>query len=84
MGLPAKTEYKTLKPSGYTAQTWLNRVKSVNEAIAKNNIRTVISPRAAFYGAKLADVLDRETLESGILWKGMSAVQKQQIETSAC
>lgn len=48
-------------------------VQSVRKAVAKNNIRHIVSPRASIMGAKmLAAGMARQRVESAFIWKGLS------------
>jgi len=53
---------------------WAACVQSARRAAESLKLRAVISPRASIYGARLlAAGLDRATVESAALWKGLDA-----------
>jgi hypothetical protein len=81
-GLPVDRKPYALKPSGYTQAQWVQKVQKVSAYIASKAIRHVTGPRAALYGVKLLDALNKELLEDGLLWKGLSAVQRAEIESA--
>lgn len=82
LGVTVKRVPVKLEKSGYTVETWLKRVQTIRAAVTKHNIRHVVSPRASLYGAKLLDIFPRELLENGLLWKGLSDIQRKQVEGS--
>ncbi|CUW38803.1 conserved protein of unknown function(AAA+ ATPase domain,194-344) [Magnetospirillum sp. XM-1] len=51
---------------------WVRHVQRVRDAVRKLQIRHIVSPRASIMGAAaLAAGLDRDTVEAGLLWKGL-------------
>ena len=51
---------------------WVDYVQSIRRVIEKKEIRHIVSPRASFFGAKLLkNNLNRELVESSVLWKGL-------------
>ena len=80
LGLRVSRDYVTLRASGHTIESWYRRVTSVRKSVETCKIRHMVSPRASFYGAKLLDVMPVELLEEGLIWKGMPAIQRTQIE----
>ena len=61
-------------------EAWLDFVQNVRCAVDKLGIRTVISPRASIYGAKLCQLGVGVThLEEMLIWKGMEAATKDKI-----
>lgn len=80
LGLSVLREYVELRPSGYTAETWFERVTKIRRSVETAKVRHLVSPRASLAGAKLLDCMPRELLEEGLIWKGMPAIQRQQIE----
>lgn len=79
-GLPTHRKPVKITPSGYTAQSWLTKVQKIHAYISSKAIRHVCGPRAALYGIKLLDALPANLLDDGLLYKGLSAVQRQEIE----
>lgn len=53
---------------------WCGYVQAVRKAVAQLKLRHVVSPRASFTGARMLEAgLDRETVENGVIWKGLAA-----------
>lgn len=60
---------------------WVDYVQSIRRVIEKKEIRHIVSPRASFFGAKLLkNNLDRELVESSVLWKGLDNTTIQMIK----
>jgi len=78
LGIPCVRNMAKLKKSGYTIKSWFEYVSGLSAKIAQANIRAVIGPRAALYGAKLLDIIDKETLLEGLIFAGMSVNDKRQ------
>lgn len=68
--------------SGHTPASWFKLVKGIAEGIKKTGVRHVVSPRAIIAGLPLLDVLPREILEEGLIWKGLSEIQRQQLRNT--
>ena len=61
-------------------EAWLDFVQSVRRVVDKLGIRTVISPRATIYGAKLCVMgVGRTHLEEMLIWRGMEQATKDKI-----
>jgi MoxR-like ATPase len=59
---------------------WSSYVQKVRAFVEKNKIRHVVSPRASIFGAKLlANGIQKEIVETTILWKGIDDATKQKI-----
>lgn len=82
VGIKRARTYQTPGDSDMCPTEWYEYVVSVRAAIATAKIRHVVSPRATIYGARLLRVIRRETLEEGLIWKGLSAVQRDQIKVN--
>jgi len=68
--------------SGHTPASWFKLVKGVAEGIKGTGVRHVVSPRAIIAGLPLLDVLPREILEEGLIWKGLPEIQRQQLRNT--
>ncbi len=63
------------------AAAWLARVRSVRASVEKQQVRAVISPRAAKAGVALfAAGWGRQWVEEAILWRGMAADARARVE----
>lgn len=63
--------------------TWVNYVQKVRKTAKKLGIRSVISPRASFYGAALLENgIERKEVEKNVLWKGLDLATVQQIKNN--
>jgi len=61
-------------------EEWSNQVQKIRKFVVENNIRHVVSPRASIYGAKLlANGIERELVETTILWKGLDKATQEKI-----
>jgi hypothetical protein len=59
---------------------WCDYVQKVRGVIEKNKIRHIVSPRASMSGAKLLALgIERDVVESTILWKGLDEMTKLKI-----
>lgn len=64
-----------------SAQDWISFVQSVRRAVATLKERVVISPRATFYGVKLAAAgIGRAWLEKMLVWKGIETGTVEKIK----
>lgn len=79
LGMQVTRKYLEPCKSGYTLESWVERVESVMDAISRTNARHLVTPRACLYGARLLDILPRELLEKGLLWKGANDATRQQL-----
>ena len=63
---------------------WCRRVQSIRRAVDALKVRAVVSPRASIYGAKLlAQGLDRATVETLTVWKGLDDATVTKIKAAA-
>lgn len=66
------------------AAAWLARVRSVRASIEAQQVRAVVSPRAAAAGVALfAAGWGRQWVEEAILWRGMAADARARVEGGA-
>jgi MoxR-like ATPase len=62
---------------------WSTYVQSVRKSVDALKIRAVVSPRASIMGAKLlSQGLDRATVETLTIWKGLDAATVQKIKAN--
>lgn len=62
---------------------WTSFVQSVRKSVEVNKIRHVVSPRQSIMGAKLlAAGMARETVESIVIWQGMTEAEKTRVRES--
>jgi AAA domain (dynein-related subfamily) len=63
-----------------TVEDWLMRVRSVRDAVAKAEVRHIVSPRAVIGGVRLiAQGVGLTHLEEMLLWKGLDAEQRERV-----
>jgi len=61
-------------------QDWVRFVQKVRSVVDTLGIRHIVSPRASIQGSQaLAAGLDRTTVESAVLWKGLDAASVQKV-----
>ena len=78
-GLPFNEIVKSPRKSGYTAQSWFDKVTSVMNSIQANDVRHTVSPRAVKYALPLLDYIPKDILEFGLLWRGINDTVRKQI-----
>lgn len=62
---------------------WVGRVQSIRAAVAKLNLRHIVSPRASINGAKLLDAgLSQTKVENMLIWRDMSGADRQKVEAN--
>lgn len=85
VGLPAPArEFDVLAGGVLDPAAWLARVRSVRAEVERQQVRAVISPRAAKAGVTLfAAGWGRQWVEESILWRGMPADARARVEGSA-
>lgn len=63
------------------AREWTAFVQRVRARAAALKMRVVISPRASIYGARMLRArISRKNVENAVLWKGMQADQRRELE----
>lgn len=61
-------------------EEWSSYVQKIRRFITKSKIRHVVSPRASIFGATLlSNGLERDIVESTVIWKGIDKATKQKI-----
>lgn len=59
---------------------WTMYVQQVRKAIADENVRHIVSPRASIYGARLlAAGMDRKLVEERCIWKGLDVTNRARV-----
>lgn len=82
IGLPAPAPGLDLARGGFMEPAeWLARVRSVRASVDREQIRTVVSPRATLSGVTLlAAGIGRYWVEEMVLWRGMTADARARVE----
>lgn len=81
-GIPTPRKSRQPEASGYTPHQWSSKVQAIEKYCRERNIRQIIGPRALLHGVKLLNCMPRQLLDDGLLWRGMNASQRQQIENA--
>ena len=85
IGVPAPArDFDVLAGGALDPAAWLARVRSVRAEVERQQVRAVISPRAAKAGVALfAAGWGRQWVEEAILWRGMAADARARVEGGA-
>jgi len=85
IGVPAPArDFDVLAGGVLDPAAWLARVRSVRAEVERQQVRAVISPRAAKAGVALfAAGWGRQWVEEAILWRGMAADARARVEGGA-
>lgn len=60
---------------------WSTYVQAVRKAVAAQQVRHLVTPRASIVGARmLASGMDRQVVENATIWKGLAGDVRQRIE----
>ena len=82
VGLPAPlTPFDLAYGGTMVPDQWLGRIRSIRGALEKQQVRAIVSPRAAVAGVRmLAAGVGRHWVEDGLIWRGMPSDARARVE----
>lgn len=78
-GIPTNQVYELPQPSNLTPENILQITQEVRTVIERRNIPHIVSMRASIMGVKLCEIMPKNILLDGIIWRGMTPSVKEQI-----